>query len=454
MEDKVNSNVPSRVVSTSSVKQTKERVSLTEETDDQITFQSIAAIKDASLVEKKKLFMIKIQQCCSLFDFNDPSREVAGKEMKRNTLQELIEYVKEGQAVFTEAVYIEVVNMVARNCFRTLPPSQYQIYDPDEDEPVLEPTWLHLELVYEFFMEVLSSPEFKTSTARKHMGEAFLLQLLPLLDSEDVRERLSVKNVVHKLYSVFTCFRYYLRTQLQNILLEYLYETEKFRGISEILEIFASIIQGYVLPLKEEHKTYLIRILMPLHKANGLPFYHSQLVYCIVLFIEKDSSLGTEVIMSLLRYWPKTCTRKEVLFLTELEEILSGLCILQFKDVMEPVFNRIASCLMSQHFQVSEKSLLFAYNSHIMGMVNKNASIIFPILLPCMLEMRKEHWNKHLQPIIDKVVKDFSKMNSRRYSEILKLFKLKDGENNHKEVKEKTKGKAKARIMRRFSFSK
>lgn len=54
---------------------------------------------------------------------------------------------------------------------------------------------------------------------------------------------------------------------------------------------FFSIINGFALPLKQEHKTFLIRVLMPLHKPHSIATYHPQLAYCVVQFLEKDPSL-------------------------------------------------------------------------------------------------------------------------------------------------------------------
>ena len=34
-------------------------------------------------------------------------------------------------------------------------------FDPEEDEPTLEAAWPHLQLVYEFFLRVLESPDFQ-----------------------------------------------------------------------------------------------------------------------------------------------------------------------------------------------------------------------------------------------------------------------------------------------------
>ena len=39
-------------------------------------------------------------------------------------------------------------------------------------------------------------------------------------------------------------------------------------------------------------------------------------------FLEKDKSLGVDLIAGLVKFWPITCPAKEVLFITEIEEIL------------------------------------------------------------------------------------------------------------------------------------
>jgi serine/threonine-protein phosphatase 2A regulatory subunit B' len=58
---------------------------------------------------------------------------------------------------------------------------------------------------------------------------------------------------------------------------------------------FKSIINGFALPLKDEHKHFLIKVLLPLHKVKSLSVYHPQLAYCVVQFLEKDASLTEHV---------------------------------------------------------------------------------------------------------------------------------------------------------------
>jgi ABC-type cobalamin transport system ATPase subunit len=65
--------------------------------------------------------------------------------------------------------------------------------------------------------------------------------------------------------------------------------------------------------------------------------------------------------MGLLRYWPKVNSPKEVMFLNEVEEILDVIEAAEFQKIMEPLFQQLARCINSQHFQVRQ---LFGSSLH------------------------------------------------------------------------------------------
>lgn len=106
------------------------------------------------------------------------------------------------------------------NLFRTLPPSSNPTgaeFDPEEDEPTLEAAWPHLQvpgpggpgpscgqwgalqqggarspggmplsaipfppqLVYEFFLRFLESPDFQPNIAKKYIDQKFVLAVSP-----------------------------------------------------------------------------------------------------------------------------------------------------------------------------------------------------------------------------------------------------------------------------------
>lgn len=178
-------------------------------------------------------------------------------------------------------------------------------------------------------------------------------QLLELFDSEDPRERDFLKTTLHRIYGKFLNLRAFIRRSINNVFFQFVYETERHNGIAELLEILGSIINGFALPLKEEHKSFLTRVLIPLHKAKSLALYHPQLAYCVVQFLEKDAGLTEEVLLGLLRYWPKVNSPKEVMFLNEVEEIMDVIEAGEFAKIMQPLFIQLSRCINSSHFQVS-----------------------------------------------------------------------------------------------------
>lgn len=343
--------------------------------------------------EQIPLFITKVDQCNTMFDFNDPSFDIQGKEIKRVTLQELIEFIVTNRFTYTEEMYEHVVNMFKINLFRPIPPQVNpvgDVFDPDEDEPVNELAWPHMQYVYEFFLRFVESPDFNHQIAKQYIDQNFILKLLELFSSEDIRERDCLKTTLHRIYGKFLSLRSFIRRSINNIFLQFTYETERFNGIAELLEIMGSIINGFALPLKEEHKVFLVRVLIPLHKVRCLSLYHPQLAYCIVQFLEKEPLLTEEVIMGLLRYWPKINSTKEIMFLNEIEDIFEVIEPLEFIKVEVPLFVQLAKCISSPHFQVAEKVLSYWNNEYFLNLCIENAEVILPIIFPPLYKLTSQ----------------------------------------------------------------
>jgi len=392
-------------------------------TANDVELTPLQALKDVPPGEQEDLFVRKLRQCCVGFDFLDPVADLKGKETKRSTLNELVDYITAGRGVLTEPVYPEIIRMIACNLFRTLPPSDNPDFDPEEDDPTLEASWPHLQIVYEFFLRFLESPDFQAAIGKKVIDQKFVLQLLELFDSEDPRERDFLKTVLHRIYGKFLGLRAFIRKQINNIFLRFIYETEHFNGVGELLEILGSIINGFALPLKAEHKQFLVKVLIPLHKAKCLSLYHAQLAYCVVQFLEKDPTLTEPVIRGLLKVWPRTCSQKEVMFLGEIEEILDVIEPNQFVKVQEQLFKQISKCVSSPHFQVAERALYFWNNEYIMSLIEENSNVILPIMFPALYRISKEHWNPTIVALVYNVLKTFMEMNSQLFDDLTASYK-------------------------------
>ncbi|KAI8854438.1 phosphatase 2A regulatory B subunit-domain-containing protein [Chytridium lagenaria] len=394
---------------------------------ERVELEKLVSFKDVGASERQDLFLKKIGQCSVIFDFNDALSDLKGKEIKRQTLTELVEYITNNRGVITEPIYPEVIGMFSTNLFRTIPPQVNptgDAFDPEEDEPVLEQAWPHLQIVYEFFLRFIESPDFNTNIAKKYIDQHFILQLLELFDSEDPRERDFLKTTLHRIYGKFLNLRAFIRRSINNVFFQFIYENERHNGVAELLEILGSIINGFALPLKEEHKVFLTRVLIPLHKAKSLTLYHPQLAYCVVQFLEKDPGLTEEVVVcGLLRYWPKVNSPKEVMFLNEVEEILDVIEPQEFVKIQVALFQQIARCVSSPHFQVAERALYYWNNDYIINLIGDNASVILPIMFSSLYRNSKTHWNRTIHGLVYNALKLFMEISPKLFDECTNKYK-------------------------------
>ncbi|XP_076896370.1 serine/threonine protein phosphatase 2A 59 kDa regulatory subunit B' gamma isoform-like [Bidens hawaiensis] len=406
----------------------------------QAPYEALPSFRDVPAAEKHNLFIKKLNMCCVVFDFTDPSKSLKEKDVKRQTLLELVDYVASVPSKFNEATMQEIAEMITSNLFRSLPSCTHEfklpdVYDPEDEEPSMDLSWPHLQIVYEFLLRFIAAPETDAKIAKRYIDHSFVLKLLDLFDSEDQREREYLKTILHRIYGKFMVHRPFIRKVINNIFYSFIYETEKHNGIAELLEILGSIINGFALPLKEEHKMFLMRALVPLHKPKCLNMYHQQLSYCITQFVEKDFKLADTVIRGLLKFWPVTNSAKEVMFLSELEEVLEATQGAEFQRCMVPLFRQIGLCLNSSHFQVAERALFLWNNDHIRNLIIQNRKVILPIILPALEKNTHGHWNQAVQSLTLNVRKIFSDADQSFFDECLNKHQedeLKEKENNKK----------------------
>ncbi|XP_053993580.1 serine/threonine-protein phosphatase 2A 56 kDa regulatory subunit epsilon isoform-like isoform X2 [Hylaeus volcanicus] len=376
-----------------------------------------ALLYDSSGVLKQNYSSIlhdKIEQCCTLFTFGESSSEDEAKQNKKQALMDLIEYVNSGKWIFSKSNIEDFFQMISVNIFRPLtPPSNCGNYllnplDAEEDEPKWESCWPHLQLVYELLLRFVVCNVLPPKILKEYIDSKFIVKLLELFSSEDPRERDYLKTILHRIYGEIMSLRSFIRQSIHHRFLVFLEQGETFSGITELLEILASIINGFAQPLKEEHKIFLQKALLPLHKSRTLASFNQQLTYCILQYLEKDDTLVVIIITELLKYWPITNTSKEVLFLSEIEEILEYTQPQDFTKIMIPLFSQLTICMESPHFQVAER-VLFMWNSEcILELINLYREQLFPILISPLYRNSKNHWNSTVHSLTCNVMKILS----------------------------------------------
>jgi len=379
--------------------------------------KELPLLSETPMLKREVLFKQKLQLCSIIFDFDD-SNDDKSKEIKRETLVELAEYVNTpaGQKIFTEAIIPDIVDMVKANIFRILPP-QTEDFDPEEDEPAIEVAWPHLQVVYEFFLRFIVSTEVNSKVAKKYIDLNFIRSWIDLFDAEDPRERDYVKTLLHRMYGKFMSYRSFIRKAISQVFFRFIYETGRHNGIDELLEILGSIINGFAIPLKKEHLQFLEKALIPLHKPRNVALYHPQLSYCIAQYVEKDPETIIPILHGLTRFWPWSCPSKQVLFLNELEEILELCRGEQLNQIQDDLFQLIGACLASPHFQVAERALYYWNSEHIcVNLLSQSkASAFLPHIYGALSKHAQGHWNPTVEGLAQSVLKMYMEIDVTLY---------------------------------------
>lgn len=366
-------------------------------------FYKLPTLDSVPSWQTRGLLLQKLRQCSIVFDGVDPSRFQEDREIKRNTLLEIANCFDSDLKVLfrDERVVEDVLTMIKLNIFRTLPvPTEKIGYSEVEEAAPSDPQWAHLSIVYNILLRFVSEAEIDFSLKKRLIDAPFVRQLLQLFDTQDPIERDYLKTITHRIYSLVTHRRALIRRLICNTFCDFVFEGQNKRGIAELLDILASIITGFAVPIKEEHRNMLIRSLIPLHKSPAVMSFHSQLSYCMAIYASKDHTCSHVIISNLIKYWPVGSATLEILFLQELQEIMEYAHDDDMAQFCEPLAHRMAQCIGSMHFQVAESTILLWQANRFCALMLESETfrpIVFRILFPVLYKNQREHWHESVR---------------------------------------------------------
>ena len=173
------------------------------------------------------------------------------------------------------------MQMVEKNIFRPLPnvkKNTLNMADTGVDqEEEIDPAMPHIQGIYEFFLQFIVNESLEVRLLKQFVTPQFVQEFLDLFDSNESMERDYLKNILHKLYAkvssqllthvvLLTCSRLtrslivklvprrkMIRKAMNECFYTLIHESHKFNGAAELLDILASIISGFAVPLRDEH---------------------------------------------------------------------------------------------------------------------------------------------------------------------------------------------------------
>lgn len=380
----------------------------------------------------KEAFLKKIDACMKIYDYRDETKDVKGKNERLSAINELQNLLQDQKSVVQLIIpnLDHCIQMIEKNIFRCLPSIKksnlaFSETGIEADEEV-DPSWPHLQGIYEFFLQLIINEAVEVKILKGYVTPEFVSEFLELFDSEEAVERDYLKNILHKLYAKLVPRRKMIRKAINETFYTLIHEGHKFNGASELLDILASIISGFAVPLREEHVIFFNNVIIPLHKVQTCSEFFEQLLRCSMLFLTKDKGLAIPLLKGLLKYWPFANCVKETLFLTELQEVLEIVDDDSIKDLIVPLFRRIVRCIGGTHLQVADRAMCFFENDYFLSKLKAYRDITFPMLVPVIVELSENHWHKILQESLVALKTILSEIDPIAFEEAQKIPKADD----------------------------
>lgn len=319
-----------------------------------------------------------------------------------------------------------LMETITKNIFRPLPCLKRNSISlgmsdtgVSEEEQESDPTWPHIRGVYEIFLQIIINEACDVKTLKSYITTNFISEFLQLFDSEENEERDFLKNILHKLYAKLVPRRRMIRKAITDCFQVLIHDIHKFNGASELLDILASIISGFAVPLREEHVIFFKNIIIPLHKVQTSNIYFDNLIRCSMLFLTKDSSLAILLLEGILKYWPFANFFKETLFLQELPEVLEFCDVEKIKPLIPKLFKRIVKCISGSHLQVADRAMCLFESESFIQIIKTYKQTTFAMLVPVISKLAENHWHKMLQESLTALKEILHKIDNSAYDSAL-----------------------------------
>jgi len=120
--------------------------------------------------------------------------------------------------------------------------------------------------------------------------------------------------------------------------------------------------------------------------------YHSALSDCVKKFIEKDARLAYDIVAALLQYWPFSISSKQILFLSEIEDLIFVMPVADFKRLQNQLGRRLAECVAFPNSDIAEKTLTMWRSDRFVKLLMQNCRDQFPAIISSLYDNATQHW--------------------------------------------------------------
>ena len=362
----------------------------------QLYFETKPSLDETPKENFKQIFVKKCLMCCQMCNFKNEKIQIEEKKQKTELLEDLLCHMgNDNIAQFTEVEYKVLYKLFIKNIVRTTPEAPVIWFAPVnadlEVERVEECGWPHMSLVYDILTSLFQSPSFKASFCPEEV--LFMTNnICQIFQSPDSREREKLIKLFHAFYKGCNKQRHALRKKIASFLDAFIDSPYPIVGVNEMMMVNVPILSGFKLPLHQEHIDFFKKCLMPLHRSPIAISFHAPLLAAVTTLCSKQPSLVSFAINYLAEHWPQTTPTKEVLFLTEIENLLPFISSNNALEMTTVIIKLVARCVNSIDFAVAERALMMWQNEIFAQLIVSFSKVTYPILLPALFLTANGHW--------------------------------------------------------------
>ena len=349
-------------------------------------------------------------------DFEIPEQDVDAKEVKTNTLTELLDLVQNG--VFMQMKDSDqdlVFEAIDHGIFRYIRPLEAKYLFSDDLVVLVEPAWAHVTICYQILQAIMEKmPD------HRHFSREYVLSLISRFFSSDATERQILASIIVAFKDKRPELKDAIFKRCCYMVVDYMDKQKTPHHMAPALTVMLSVFKEK--PPTDQEPTHFDDYRLYVLPALGAPHYtsfHQQMKEIIELFVKGAPNVAALVtVKALMTHFPKTRSLKTVNFLHLLTTSLTKITRRDFKELMKPVFLLFADCSASCQVKVSEASVHLWNKIELEPLIMDNARFIFPLVYGILSQASKEIWSQDIINAIDEIFQDMNRIDSFVFQEL------------------------------------
>lgn len=166
------------------------------------------------------------------------------------------------------------------------------------------------------------------------------------------------------------------------------------------------------------HKVILEISILPLVKNPYLLLFSKQMGEILDIFSDEDRRLCTIIVKSLLRYWPRSRSAKQSIFMIWITRHAAKMSSRDFVQNISKIFGANAACIDSPLPSVTESSLLIWSSLPLEPLIKMHCATIFPIVVPAIMSASKTQ-HEEQRSIVNHIARVMNTHNPKLYRELM-----------------------------------